>query len=496
MRSTRGDSKGSRVLFFVSLILGVFTVVSKGWPHKLKRLTWGCDDAKWQLPFAVCLGVVCLWSGASAAATCNAHESGTPAVAGFAAASNVFSEEQELVVSADCRDNEFAVTAGSSLLGNSQAVFRQGYYWAGTSWQLFTLSPVNGAEASGAYIMGQGTATIPYQGDTTYIVGYMCVRSGGTWKCGCRDEVCSEGYWSLQEVTRPASVDPDIATTAESGAAGATDCREGRSIERTWTPPALQNPSTIQISGSGHKSLNLDENTDYVLTCDGGTLNGNIWAHGGRNVVVRDCLIKMQCAPASEEPSSTMNAAVKLTGFRGEFVSFENLSIDAADCIADAVVVNKKTANSSKYDVYFFNSLILAGNGHPDGLHADIFQVQNQEADLHRNLYVEHVQGGSWYSGFTAFFADNTYVKNTSIVVNDRYGKTCTPKVAASTGAKSECPKPGLAPVVQAQKNGGVVHCLENAYLYGFIPTGDEQSIVGNCIKDPAPKVFTCLPGK
>lgn len=222
-----------------------------------------------------------------------------------------------------------------------------------------------------------------------------------------------------------------------------------------------------------------------MVSCGSDTIDGNIWITGGRNIVVRDCKIDMRCAPETRQPNSKENAALKLTSFTGTHVSFENLYIDAADCIADAVVVNKKSANSPRFDTYFYNSRIMAGNGIPEGLHADIFQDQNTQADLHHNLYIENFEGGSWYSGFTAFYADNTYARNVSIVNNRSLGKRCVSKVAAASGAPSICKFHGLSPVI----DGETITCAENVYVYGHIIPS--KKVFGKCItNDPKPRRF------
>lgn len=315
---------------------------------------------------------------------------------------------------------------------------------------------------------------------------HPCLKNLETVSAVAGDELACQLAHRMQHGVLAFQYAPDSDTAPVEPPLQASD-----NLARKYNPPPLSNPQIYTVSGNGLQKVNLPPGQDAVVTCNGGTINGWLAVSGGRNVVVRDCNINMDCGPPDQKPSWDKDSALHLGSFTGTFVSFENLDIDSADCIADAVVVNKKTANGAKYDVYFYNSRILAGNGVREGLHADVFQDQNTLADLHKNIYVENIEAGSWYSGFTSYYADNAYISNVSLVNNSKLGKTCVPKVAADSGAKSICdPNKGLAPTIEALN----VFCERNAFLYGYIDINngnDRSKIKGDCVThDPNPRSF------
>ena len=37
---------------------------------------------------------------------------------------------------------------------------------------------------------------------SSYVLGYICSWTGSGWKCGCRDQACTQSYWQIQNFKR------------------------------------------------------------------------------------------------------------------------------------------------------------------------------------------------------------------------------------------------------------------------------------------------------
>jgi hypothetical protein len=49
------------------------------------------------------------------------------------------------------------------------------------------------------------TATVTLTGldltnTTHYALGYICTWNGSSWKCGCRDNACTQSFWQIQRL--------------------------------------------------------------------------------------------------------------------------------------------------------------------------------------------------------------------------------------------------------------------------------------------------------
>lgn len=289
------------------------------------------------------------------------------------------------------------------------------------------------------------------------------------------------------------SLDSPTITTVECG---------DSTFTRKWTPPPLDNSITVTITGDRHHQIVLNKSDDYIVTCNGASIEGSVSIKGGRSVVVRDCNIHMQCSPPSMPTNDPRHRhrGLYIKGFTGSVLSFENLKIDSSNCVSDTIAVNPASSNKG-YDAYFYNSILLAGDGHAKGFHADIFQDQSP-TDKHRNLYIEHVLGGSWYSGFTAYYADNTYVRKSAILPNSEFGKTCTGGKNAgnsysggSAAVTNRCGKSlkGGKIVINPSYMGDTLHAEEDVYAWGCAPC-QSKKLVGTVKQSLDFNNFTCLP--
>jgi hypothetical protein len=88
-----------------------------------------------------------------------------------------------------------------------QYIYNQGYsYRAGqTGW---TALPYTSQESLivNAWYPRTAQATLnldsTQQATDTYVLGYVCTWTNNQWKCGCRDNVCTQSYWQIQNFRR------------------------------------------------------------------------------------------------------------------------------------------------------------------------------------------------------------------------------------------------------------------------------------------------------
>ena len=141
---------------------------------------------------------------------CHLLDSSKPVPPGRGAAYNPLSPQKELLISVSC-DTQ---TATFNLGNNQQTtyIYHQGYIKPGGSstWMPVTFSGSN--IQANAWYPAKATyfkAFNPNElSQTGQFAAYMCHwtgypdQGGGGWKCGCRDQQCSQPYWQLQEFKR------------------------------------------------------------------------------------------------------------------------------------------------------------------------------------------------------------------------------------------------------------------------------------------------------
>jgi hypothetical protein len=136
---------------------------------------------------------------------CNSFQSGSAPPTGYGAAWNVLSPGRELLVSAVCDYSEEMSIATVGTGAANQAVYKVRYYYSPTKSQWVS------TELQGTFMQGStdwiaGKGTIKGGGalvNPLHWVGYVCQWTGTAWKCGCRDEACTQNFWQLQGVVNP-----------------------------------------------------------------------------------------------------------------------------------------------------------------------------------------------------------------------------------------------------------------------------------------------------
>jgi hypothetical protein len=128
---------------------------------------------------------------------CNLYHPGDSIQQGFGVPWNVLSADQELLIRAFCDASSVDVAVGSG--SNLQYVFQTGYVWRSNHWEPFTFSGLN---QTGSWFIGNAHTTLAFTSqelqNNNYVIAYVCTLTGSQWKCGCRDDVCTQNFWQLQ----------------------------------------------------------------------------------------------------------------------------------------------------------------------------------------------------------------------------------------------------------------------------------------------------------
>ncbi len=163
-------------------------------------------------------------SGASAASCTNTLSPSNATPGGFGAAYNVFTAGKELLIQGtECTSNAAQISVGSG--SAEQYVYKNALYWNGSAWQELPLS--GSSLVSDTWYAGKATASMPVGSDAPrYVLGYVCQRDDGKWKCGCSDDACTTSSWQLQGVQAPPAPPPPT------GGSGTGVCAAG-----TQPPP-------------------------------------------------------------------------------------------------------------------------------------------------------------------------------------------------------------------------------------------------------------------
>jgi hypothetical protein len=124
---------------------------------------------------------------------CHLYTSGsapTPFYAGYGVPWNVL-KPSELLLQAWCTD-----TDTTAYIGPATYISHQGYVWDGSNWQILQLTCTGGAKVSNAWCPNTAQGALP--ANASYYIAYSCNSTGSAWKCGCRDQACTESFWQLQ----------------------------------------------------------------------------------------------------------------------------------------------------------------------------------------------------------------------------------------------------------------------------------------------------------
>ena len=126
---------------------------------------------------------------------CHTRTSQQPVPEGYGASYDVFSAQRELLLRATCALDDTHITIGYN---NEQTyIYHLGYQWLNNKWEEIGLQCI-GEKPGDIWCVGEAIGVISSQAE--HFVAYTCRFTGGSWKCGCRDQQCAQSFWQLQTV--------------------------------------------------------------------------------------------------------------------------------------------------------------------------------------------------------------------------------------------------------------------------------------------------------
>ena len=125
---------------------------------------------------------------------CHTFTSGSTIQQGFGVPWDVFNPSQ-LLLKAFCTGS--SVTAD---VGPAAYVYNQGYAYANNQWYQTTYTCTGGQIVQNSWCPNSAQGVL--QNNSTWYVAYTCTWTGSAWKCGCRDQACSQNLWQLQQIQR------------------------------------------------------------------------------------------------------------------------------------------------------------------------------------------------------------------------------------------------------------------------------------------------------
>lgn len=162
----------------------------------------GFARAFW-LPVIVTLIAAGVGGGGSAqAAPClNLLTSAAPPAEGYGAAFDTFAANGALLVAgSECAGGAARLAIGSG--SGDDYVFKTAYYRDGDTWRALPLE--GGPLVGGIWYRGSALGSMPLGPAPRAVLGYVCQRRAGAWKCGCSDAQCREQRWQMQVISAPA----------------------------------------------------------------------------------------------------------------------------------------------------------------------------------------------------------------------------------------------------------------------------------------------------
>lgn len=204
---------------------------------------------------------------------CHLIKSGDTVPVGYGAPYTFFTAARELLLRVSCDTNTITVSAGAG--PNTPYVYQDGYEFKNGTWQKIRFT---GGTPSGVWYVGSAqytrALTAADSASTQYVVGYVCENVSGTWKCGCRDNLCAVPTWQLQtfraQQTGTGGSTPAPTVTLS---ASKTSVTSGSAVVLAWTST---NSTSCTGTGfatgaalSGSISVTPTVNTTYAVTCTG-----------------------------------------------------------------------------------------------------------------------------------------------------------------------------------------------------------------------------------
>lgn len=300
--------------------------------------------------------------GASAAACTNMLNPSIATPRGFGAAYNLLTAAKEfLIQGTECAGSTAQISVGSG--SADQYVYKNALYWTGSAWQELPLS--GSTLVSDMWYKGSATASMPLGETPRYVLGYVCQRNDGRWKCGCSDQECGDEQWQMQALA-------DLASNP--GSQGSC-----------MAPPALSSPMVVQDTCPGDVNAN---GRDLLVKMPNKVCSAQLNISNARNVHVIGGRIEL---------GANVQRAVSLSSIKGH-AHLEGMHIDVMNRPADGI----RIYNSPDATLTIQNTLVKGLGGIPEGTHGDI--IHTQGGGPLKEFRVENVSGLTSYQGiFTPF---------------------------------------------------------------------------------------------
>lgn len=353
----------------------------------------------------------------------------TPTPGGYGSAYNLLTAAKEfLIQGTECAGSAAQIKVGSGSV--DQYVYKNALYWTGSAWQELPLS--GSTLVSDTWYKGSATASLPLGQTPRYVLGYVCQRDNGKWKCGCSDQECSSGRWQMQALA-------DVAD-------------EPVSQGSCMAPPTLSSPMIVQ-GDTCPNSINAN-GRDLLVKMPNRVCTTQLNITNARNVHVIGGRIEL---------GTNVVRAVSLSSISGQ-VHLEGMYIDAMNRPADGISIY----NSPDATFTVQNSLIKGLGGVKEGTHGDV--VHTQGGGPLKEFRVENVTGLTSYQGiFTPYRlpkddstgAKRIILKNVYLAYDPRMPSTQSPLMLLYLG--SGTPSPNMYGALDYTAPDGTV--LSNVYV-------------------------------
>jgi hypothetical protein len=132
---------------------------------------------------------------------CDTITPGAAVPAGFGVPWNLFSEEHEPVIQAFCFANGVMAQIQKPSSIQYHYTYIQGHQWDSSisQWTPITYQcdePLIGDVWCNANASATLNPAYPF------FIAYTCSWINNAWKCGCRDQACTQNFWQLQQFQR------------------------------------------------------------------------------------------------------------------------------------------------------------------------------------------------------------------------------------------------------------------------------------------------------
>lgn len=136
---------------------------------------------------------------------CHQYTPSTTIPTGFASPYDVVSSPSTNLIQTTYTTSSVQINLGKGdslqYIYNTGDLFKTG----GTNWTPVSYTSPESLIAN-AWYPKSANATIQMTAtelaNPSYVLGYLCTWTGSSWKCGCRDNACTQSYWQIQTFKR------------------------------------------------------------------------------------------------------------------------------------------------------------------------------------------------------------------------------------------------------------------------------------------------------